>query len=275
MDMQDATRGIALELDDDLPRPIGVEAIDGWVPGSGERSITISLPSEDTSGQILRDPRTIDVVVIGDDTEGHSLSLRFPNSQDAGEFRRRLMLTGALAGTLVVGSITASTAMNQSANSVGIGAQPAAVQAAPAPPADQVTSTSEYAVSHDGAVAAPAVDSAPLTSEYAASHNGAVTAPAVDSAPLTSEYAASHNGAVTAPAVDSAPLTSEYAASHGTGAAGTAAVSSVSLTSEYAAPHGTVLTGDVPIPSTTLTSEYAASHGSGAEVTAPVDPGSL
>jgi hypothetical protein len=38
------------------------------------------------------------------DTEGHAISLRFPSAEEADAFRRRLMLTGALAGTLALGA---------------------------------------------------------------------------------------------------------------------------------------------------------------------------
>jgi hypothetical protein len=44
------------------------------------------------------------IVSDGLDTEGHAISLHFPSAEEAGAFRRRLMLTGALAGTLALGA---------------------------------------------------------------------------------------------------------------------------------------------------------------------------
>jgi hypothetical protein len=38
------------------------------------------------------------------DTEGHAISLHFPSADEADAFRRRLLLTGALAGTLALGA---------------------------------------------------------------------------------------------------------------------------------------------------------------------------
>lgn len=39
-----------------------------------------------------------------DDTEGHAIAAHFPTREDADAFRRRLVLTGALTGTLVLGA---------------------------------------------------------------------------------------------------------------------------------------------------------------------------
>ncbi len=152
-----------LTTDDDLPRPIEVLSSDGWKPGAEQLPVRIAPASDDTSGQILAGATTIDVVVFGDDTEGHALSLRFPSPQEAAAFQKRLLLTGALAGTLVAGSLAASTAMTQVANQSG-------PQAAPAP-AQQVGTV----VGRPGNVT-PEIsrigDSGSLTSEYAASHSG-------------------------------------------------------------------------------------------------------
>jgi hypothetical protein len=49
---------------------------------------------------------TLRVQAFGDedDTEGHAISIQFPSREDAAAFRRRLVLTGALTGTLVLGA---------------------------------------------------------------------------------------------------------------------------------------------------------------------------
>lgn len=47
------------------------------------------------------------VVLAGgeNDVEGHALALRFPTAKDAQEFQRRLLVTGVIAGALVVGVV--------------------------------------------------------------------------------------------------------------------------------------------------------------------------
>jgi len=44
----------------------------------------------------------------GDDTEGHAISLHFPTSADADAFRRRLLATGPIVGTVTVGALGAA-----------------------------------------------------------------------------------------------------------------------------------------------------------------------
>ncbi len=40
----------------------------------------------------------------GDDTEGHAIAIHFPTRSDADAFRRRLLMTGVLAGTIALGT---------------------------------------------------------------------------------------------------------------------------------------------------------------------------
>ena len=70
--------------------------------------LRVRLGSEDdTSGNALTisgDAVTVQVYLDDDDTEGHAMTLRFPSAQDAAEFRRKVLLTGALAATIAVGA---------------------------------------------------------------------------------------------------------------------------------------------------------------------------
>jgi hypothetical protein len=50
-----------------------------------------------------------------DDVEGHAISVHFPTSADAARFRRNLLLTGAVAGSLILGSAGA-VVINSQAN---------------------------------------------------------------------------------------------------------------------------------------------------------------
>lgn len=40
-----------------------------------------------------------------DDTEGHAIAVHFPSREEADAFRRRLLVTGVLAGTIAVGTV--------------------------------------------------------------------------------------------------------------------------------------------------------------------------
>jgi hypothetical protein len=104
------TRAFVLTIDDEAPQPVELVADSAWeLPTAG--SIRIVPAGEDTSGQSLA--TTIDVVVYGDDVEGQALSLKFPSAADAAQFQRKLVLTGALVGTMAAASIGASTALHQ------------------------------------------------------------------------------------------------------------------------------------------------------------------
>lgn len=48
------------------------------------------------------------VRVIADDldTEGHSIALHFPSREEADAFRKRLMLTGVIVGSVAIGAVT-------------------------------------------------------------------------------------------------------------------------------------------------------------------------
>jgi hypothetical protein len=110
---------LILTLDDDLPGPIEVIVAE---PATIGGPIRISPAPQDTAGQAL-DGWTLDVLVSTDDTEGQAMSLRFPNPAAAVEFQRRLLIAGALAGTMVAASVGASAL---TAGAGGVAAGPAA-----------------------------------------------------------------------------------------------------------------------------------------------------
>ncbi|HEY6608053.1 MAG TPA: hypothetical protein VI277_02555 [Candidatus Limnocylindria bacterium] len=47
----------------------------------------------------------IGVIVETDDTEGHAISMRFPSVEEADAFRKRLLVTGVLAGSIALGAV--------------------------------------------------------------------------------------------------------------------------------------------------------------------------
>lgn len=103
-----------LQLPDDSG-PIPVEVTDrsmadrlAELTAAGEhgRATPVRLtaaPEPDTVGHAAG---TIVVTAqIGDDVEGHALSLRFANPAQAIEFQRRLIMAGALAATVAIGAV--------------------------------------------------------------------------------------------------------------------------------------------------------------------------
>jgi len=64
------------------------------------------------------------------DTEGHAIALNFPTREEADAFRKRLMLTGVLAGTIVLGAAGGIGLANMaSQDAAGAGAASTAVSA--------------------------------------------------------------------------------------------------------------------------------------------------
>ena len=71
-------------------------------------SLTLRLATGqdvDTMGHAVANDTVIVVAGGEDDVEGHALALRFPTAKDAQEFQRRLLVTGVIAGALVVGVV--------------------------------------------------------------------------------------------------------------------------------------------------------------------------
>jgi hypothetical protein len=76
---------------------------------------------QDVSGHAAtEDPTVVRVLVQDDDldTKGHAVSLRLPSVDEAEAFRRRLLLTSVLVGTVVLGGAGMALAVSQHANPV-------------------------------------------------------------------------------------------------------------------------------------------------------------
>jgi len=73
-------------------------------PGGAEVILKAIEDDLDTEGHIIGTTLRLRAFDDEDDTEGHVVSVQFPTREDAAAFRRRLLLTGALTGTLVLGA---------------------------------------------------------------------------------------------------------------------------------------------------------------------------
>jgi hypothetical protein len=72
----------------------------------GKTNFRISLGDEDdTVGHGLRGGPVVRVTLADeDDTEGHAIAIHFPSRAEADAFRRRLLVTGVLVGTVALGA---------------------------------------------------------------------------------------------------------------------------------------------------------------------------
>ena len=99
-----------IELEGD--QPVLVESDDAaWLKdrlgrAPGPTRLKVRSDESDTEGHAISGTllRVIVETDDADDTEGHVVSLRFPTAQDADAFRKRLLVTGVLAGTIALGA---------------------------------------------------------------------------------------------------------------------------------------------------------------------------
>jgi hypothetical protein len=66
--------------------------------------VTLRDSEDDTEGHIAGSIIRLRAYEDEGDTEGHAIAVHFPTREEADAFRRRLVLTGALTGTLVLGA---------------------------------------------------------------------------------------------------------------------------------------------------------------------------
>lgn len=103
-----ADEQFTIDLGEDL-RALLVTDDDAWLRDRlrkepGATRIRVRYDGDEVEGH--RYAAGLGVRVIADDldTEGHAIALHFPSRQEADAFRRRLMLTGVLAGTVALGT---------------------------------------------------------------------------------------------------------------------------------------------------------------------------
>ncbi|HEX7173105.1 MAG TPA: hypothetical protein VF365_10915 [Candidatus Limnocylindria bacterium] len=122
--MTDQDLRIELEPDDTQGHAtFRVTDDEGWLKdrlGRDPGSVRISLKAsdeDDVEGHGIGTSVTLRAFEGDDDTEGHAISVHFPSRTEADAFRRRLMLTGVLAGTIAVGAAAGIGLSNLSSDS--------------------------------------------------------------------------------------------------------------------------------------------------------------
>jgi hypothetical protein len=84
----------------------------------------------DVSGHVLGGAGELTLTILDaeDDTQGHTISLHFPSLEEAKQFQQRMVLTGAVVATLVIGGTGLALSQAQSDGGAASGAE-ATVQA--------------------------------------------------------------------------------------------------------------------------------------------------
>jgi hypothetical protein len=98
------------------------------------RRVTLKAIDDDVEGHAAGTSVALRVFADDDDTEGHAISVHFPSREDADAFRRRLLMTGVLAGTIAIGAAGGIGLANLGSDQEATGA--AAIGAASAPGMD-------------------------------------------------------------------------------------------------------------------------------------------
>jgi hypothetical protein len=101
----------------------------------GKSSMKLSVGAEpETEGHSFSPSTSVVIQLDDDDTEGHALSIHFPTRQEADDLRRRLLLAGALTGTIALSGIGVATlnsgAISNTAPEAGAVPQAAVTQTA-------------------------------------------------------------------------------------------------------------------------------------------------
>jgi len=91
-------------------------------PGPTRVVLRAGDDDQDAEGHAMGTTLRLQAFDEEDDTEGHAISIHFPSREAAADFRRRLMLTGALTGTLVLGAAGGFGLANIANDGTGSGA---------------------------------------------------------------------------------------------------------------------------------------------------------
>ena len=137
----------------------------------GRSSIRLAASDEpDTEGHTSLTSTAVVIHLDDDDTEGHAFAVHFPTRQQADDLRRRLLLAGALTGTIALSGIGVATLNNANLNTApDAGVVPQA--AAQAGPMD-----AHEAIVFDTAARADAASTARLNGQAAAAQTGPMDA---------------------------------------------------------------------------------------------------
>ena len=163
----------------------------------GRSSIKLAASDEpDTEGHGVTRSTSVVIRLDDDDTEGHAFAIHFPTREQADDLRRRLLLAGALTGTIALSGIGVATLNSGNVNTAPqAGAVPQV--AAQAGPMD-----AHEAIVFDTAARADAASTARLNAQAAAAQTG----------PMDAHEAVVFDSAARADAASTARLNAQAAA---------------------------------------------------------------
>ncbi len=105
------------------------EGDDEWLqqalrgPGPPKLRIRVAGDADDTEGHRAEMGPFVRVMVeTDDDTEGHAISIHFPTLGEADAFRRRLLVTGLIVGTVALGATVGTALADQGSSGAAAGA---------------------------------------------------------------------------------------------------------------------------------------------------------
>lgn len=121
MEMKGSARTLALDLDGSVypiqfVDPADAERLSGSLAeGQQVRIQVVADDDTDVEGHALSKSAAAQLTLLGgdDDTEGHAISVHFPTAGDAREFRNRLLVTGAIVGSVTLAGLGAGVALTQ------------------------------------------------------------------------------------------------------------------------------------------------------------------
>lgn len=185
-------------------------------PGSARIRIRAIEDEDDTEGHRARlGPYVRVLAESDDDTAGHAISIHFPSLEEADAFRRRLLATGLIVGSVALGATVGGALAGQASTG-------------PAEAGAATTSVSgEYAADRGiGVAPAAAAGATSVGGEYASDRGvGVAPAAAAGATSVSGEYA-SDRGVGIAPdaaAAGASSVSGEYASDRGVGVAPDAA----------------------------------------------------
>lgn len=117
--------GLTLEVEGrahpiEFKAPADAERLNALLAQREQMRVQIDPIEEgDTEGHGLATKALVNLRILDeDDTEGHAISIHFPTSQEAHDFRNRLLMTGAIVGSVTLAGLGAGAALE---NAPGIG----------------------------------------------------------------------------------------------------------------------------------------------------------
>lgn len=116
--------GLALDLDGrahqiEFMSPENRERVTALLGDRQQLRVQIDPTEEaDTEGHVLATKALVSLRILDgeDDTEGHAITVHFPTAGEARDFRNKLLLTGAIVGSVTIAGLGVGAGLSQTPN---------------------------------------------------------------------------------------------------------------------------------------------------------------